>query len=245
MLQNTTGIVLRTIKYGESSLICSIFTRISGVQSYIIQGVRSSKSKNNRSGLLQPGMMLDLVIYQKPQQNLHRIKEFQPAYIYMQLQEEIVKNSIALFSIELLLRLLPEHAPMPELFDFSTEYLKQLDQLPVKDVANFPVYFLVESGRLLGYEISGSYSSQTPYINIHDGSFSAHPPSSPPYLDDIETQALDAILQADELDEIKQTGMNAITRFHLLDWYIQFMHTHTQHMGNIRSLSVLQSVLHD
>src|SRR5690606_8893505 len=115
MLQKTNGIVLRSVKYGETSLICSVFTEVYGVQSYLVQGVRTaSKTRQNRAGLLQPATLLDMVVYNKPHANLQRIKEFQPAYIYQSLQEHIVKNSVALFSVELLLRLLPEQAPFPE-----------------------------------------------------------------------------------------------------------------------------------
>ena len=82
MLQKTNGIVLRSIKYGDSSLITTIFTSVSGVQTYIVQGVRSAKQGKNRAGTFQPGMLLDLVVYQQPQKNMQRIREFQPAYIY-------------------------------------------------------------------------------------------------------------------------------------------------------------------
>ena len=171
MLQKTRGIVLRSVKYGDSSLVTTVFTASFGVQTYMIQGVRSNKVRNNRSGLLQPGSLLDMVVYNRPQQSIQRIKEFQPAYLYTTLQEEIVKNSIALFSVELLLRLLPEHAPMPELFDFSIHYFQELDKLSVSDVANFPLYFIIHCSRFLGYDIKGNYSADTPHLNLHEGGF--------------------------------------------------------------------------
>src|ERR1044071_9571562 len=165
MLQKTQGLVLRALKYGDTSLVVNIFTRLYGEQSYLVLGERSAKQKQQRAGQLQPGMLLDMVVYQKPLQGLQRIKEFQPAYLYQTLHEEIIKNSIALFSIEVLLRILPEHAPMPEVFDFSRDYLERLDELPVREVANYPVFFLVTVGRLMGFDIGGSYSEQTPYLH--------------------------------------------------------------------------------
>src|SRR4051812_16525108 len=114
MLYSTRAIVLRSIKYGDTSLISTLFTEKQGVQAYMAQGVRSSKAKNNKAALLQPATLLDIVVYHKPNTNLQRIKEFQFAYLYTSMQEEVVKNSVALFSAELLLRLLPEHAQQPE-----------------------------------------------------------------------------------------------------------------------------------
>ena len=46
MTEKTRGLVLSFIKYKETSIICKIFTESFGVQSYIINGIRNSKSKN-------------------------------------------------------------------------------------------------------------------------------------------------------------------------------------------------------
>lgn len=244
MLQNTNGIVLRSVRYGETSLICTIFTQTSGVQAYIIQGIRNSKSKQNRAGLFQPSTLLELVVYQNPLQNLHRIKEFRPAYLYTNLQEEIVKNSIALFSIEILLRLLPENAPMPELFDFTFEYFKTMDKLPVNEIANFPLYFLIQCSRLLGYEIRGAYNAESCYIDLQEGAFTNQVPAAAPFLDETDTRILGNMLDIEELSALKSIPLNAETRYRLLDWYLEFLHRHTQHLGSIKSLAVLQAVLH-
>lgn len=244
MLQQTRGLVLRAIKYGETSLICTIFTEAFGVQSYIVQGVRSSKSKQQKAGMLQPATLLELVVYQKPHHNLQRIKEFHPAYIYTSLQEEVVKNCIAMFSAEVLLRTLPEHAPIPEMFAFSYEYFCMLDASATSRVANFPLYFIIECSRLMGYEIKGSYSGDTPYINLKEGAFTHFPPSVASYLDNEDIKILSALLDANSLNEAGNIEMNAPMRYRLLEWYIEFLYLHTQHTGNIKSLGILRSVLH-
>lgn len=244
MLQHTKGIVLRSIKYGDSSLVTTIFTATQGVQTYLVQGVRTAKSKTNKAGMLQPASLLELVVYQRPQRSLQRIREFHPAYIYTSLQEEVVKNSVALFSAEMLLRLLPEHAILPELFDFTLQYFIQLDKMPVSDVGNFPLYFLIRCSGLLGYDIRGNYNEHTPYLNLQEGGYSAHPPAIQPPVHDADARALNTLLQAADFDVLKQTEMNAEMRYRLLDWYIAFLHQHTQHLGNIKSLGVLRAILH-
>ena len=49
MTYKTKGIVLNFIKFKESSIICKIFTESFGLQSYIINGVRSSNKSKNMS----------------------------------------------------------------------------------------------------------------------------------------------------------------------------------------------------
>jgi DNA repair protein RecO (recombination protein O) len=245
MLQKTRGIVLRSVKYGETSLVCTIFTDIYGVQSYMVQGIRSSsKTKQSRAGLLQPATLLDMVVYRKPQANLQRIREFQPAYIYQSLQEHVVKNSIALFSVELLLRLLPEDAPMPELYDTVYEYFCSLDTVDTRAAGNYPVYFLTACCNILGYTITGNHTDATPHLNLRDGGFTAHLPTERPFVSDEDARMLDKILHVQHIEDVTTVEMNGAARFRLLDWLLAFIHNHSQHMGDIKSLPVLRAVLH-
>jgi len=244
MLQTTTGIVLRSVKYGETSLVTNIFTREFGVQAYLIQGVRTTKTKQNRAALLQPSTLLELVAYQKQQKSLQRLREFQYAYMHRSLQAEVVKNSIALFSVELLLRLLPEDAPLPDLFDYCFQYFQMLDQLSNEEVANLPVHFIIQISRLLGYEIKGDYSAATPHLHFQEGGFSDHLPVIRPFVTDDDARALAALLTVDEYQKLREVSMNAAMRFRLLDWYIAFLQQHSQHLSQIKSLAVLQAILH-
>ena len=48
------GIVLHTIKYGDSSAIAYLFTDVLGRMSYMVQGIRSKRGRGNKAALLQP-----------------------------------------------------------------------------------------------------------------------------------------------------------------------------------------------
>ena len=83
MNHTTKGIVLRTVKYGETSVIVSVFTELFGVQSYIVNGVRSaSKKGGTKANLFQPAAILELVVYHNEQKNLQRIKEYRWPVLY-------------------------------------------------------------------------------------------------------------------------------------------------------------------
>ena len=45
MTHKTKGIVLRTVHYGETSVITSVYTELFGLQSYIVKGVRQATEK--------------------------------------------------------------------------------------------------------------------------------------------------------------------------------------------------------
>lgn len=245
MITTTESIVLRGTKYGETSLVSTQFTRTYGIQSYMVQGVRtaSGRGRSSRAGLLQPGMILDITVYQKSGANLQRLKEFSPAVIYNSIHDEVIKNSVALFSVEVLLRLLPESAPLPELFDFATDYLQSLDRARVGDVGNYPLYFVLECTRFMGYELSGAYSEATPFLNLAEGGFSAEAPKEGTRVTGQDSEALAALMRTGRFEDLGRIALNGESRQRLLEWFLAFLARHTDHMGQIRSLAVLQAVL--
>ncbi len=140
MLTSTEGIVLHFIKYGESSVITTIYTRDFGRQSYLINAARSKKSKN-RAGLLQPLFLVDLVAYQKPSRELHRVKELKSNKTYQNIAFDITKTTQAIFLSEVLYKSLNEQESFPEMFDFIKNSLLYFDLMDA-GFSNFHLYFL-------------------------------------------------------------------------------------------------------
>ena len=101
MLYKTRGIVFRFTKYGETSIIVNIFTEMFGLQSYMVNSVRSKSSKN-KIALYQPLTLLDLVVYHRENANILRIKELKCLYPYQTIHRDIRKSAIALFLNEIL-----------------------------------------------------------------------------------------------------------------------------------------------
>lgn len=238
--------MLRTVKYGETSLIANIFTATFGVQSYLIQGIRqpSARGRGTRAGLLQPASLLDMVVYHRPGKNLQRIREFVPAQLFHSIQEEVVKNSVAIFSAELLLRLLPEGAPVPELFDFAAAYLRQLDARPVRDAGNFPLWFVVQCASQLGFPLQGAYSNSTPWLSLQAGGFTAEAPATSHAVTTQDAALLSMLLEATTVDDMVGIRLDAAARHRLLEWWLDYLHRHTDHMTPVKSLKILQEVLH-
>ena len=77
VLHKTKAIILRTVKYGETSLIVTAYTELYGLQSYIVQGVRASTKKaGSKANYFQPAAILELIVSHHDLNNLQRIKEF-------------------------------------------------------------------------------------------------------------------------------------------------------------------------
>jgi len=240
MLQHTKGIVLRSVKYGESSIITTLFTEMYGVQSYVAKGIRGAK-KNN-AGLLQPTLLLSLECDYKPHKNLQYLKNFNLDYLYQSLQEDVVKNSVAIFCCEVLLRLLPPHAHMQEVFDYSFGFLKNLDKADQERTANFPLLFLIRISALLGYKIKGRYSAKNCFLNLEEGCFTSEAPVLFP-LKNETIKALDDILSIED-EFFQRYKLPAAARAELTEWFLDFLRMHAQHLGAIKSLKILRTILH-
>ena len=48
------GVVLHTLKYGDSSMVVYLLTDVGGRRSYMVQGVRSSRGGGSKMALFQP-----------------------------------------------------------------------------------------------------------------------------------------------------------------------------------------------
>src|SRR5438477_10130228 len=127
MIYRTRGIVFRTIKFSESSVVSKIYTEKFGMQSYIVNSVRSAKSKTKAS-LLQVMSMLEMEVYHHEHRNLNRIKEMQPMYIFTSVLFDPLKSSVGLFMMEVLNKCIHEEEANEAMFDFIAEKLHLLDQ---------------------------------------------------------------------------------------------------------------------
>ena len=98
MLHKTSGIILHTTKYSDSSLIVKIYTEKFGLQSYMISGARSKKSKTKAS-LFQPMALVLLEVSNSEKITLQRISEINIEHQYIDVPYNIIKSSIAIFLI--------------------------------------------------------------------------------------------------------------------------------------------------
>jgi DNA repair protein RecO (recombination protein O) len=244
MLFHSKGIVLRTVKYGETSVIVSIYTELFGIQSYLVNGVRTSSKKGaGKANLFQPGALLDLTVYHNELKNLQRIKEFKWSFLYQHILSDIWKNAVALFMVELLQKTLKQPEPNPDLFHFIEDAFLYLDDSPPNVVANYPLFFSLHLAGILGFRFADRYDTAYPYLDLQEGAFVAEHPHHPYFLagtDSYNTSELLKVRQPHELDQIK---LNQETRRKLLHAYESFYALHIQDFGVLKTVAVLQEVL--
>jgi len=232
-LHKTKGIVLKTVKYGETSLIATLYTELFGVQSYLVNGVRTSSRKGpGKANLFQPAAILDLLVYHNDLNNLYR-------HIFF----DVLKNAVALFMVELLQKCLKQPEPNPDLFDFIEDAFLHLDASEGRVLANFPLFFILHLAGFFGFRIQDIYSEKTSILDLREGRFVADPPSHSQVLETPYSYHTAQLLRAQQPEELQQLALNQDTRRILLHAYQAFYAWHIPDFGEMKTLAVLQTVL--
>lgn len=244
MVFKTKGIVIRVTRYGETSVIAGIYTELFGIQSYIVNGVRTSSKKGSSKGnMFQPGAILDLVVYHNELKNIQRIKEFRWAHLYETLFFDVIKNSVAVYMIELLQKTLKQPEPNTELFQFLEDSFLYLDAGETTVVANFPLFFSLHLSAFYGFRFSDTYSSKNNILDLREGEFVPEQPSHAYYLEGIYSELTSHLLKVMQPSELGDVKLNKDMRRVLLNAYGTFYALHIPDFGTMKTLPVLQAVL--
>ncbi|MBI3883985.1 MAG: DNA repair protein RecO [Sphingobacteriales bacterium] len=243
MTHKTKGIVLRTIKYGETSVVVTMFTELFGIQTYMVNGVRVSKKSSAKANHFQPGSMLEMIVYHSDQKLMQRIKEFKWAFLYQHILSDVIKNSITLYMVELINKSLKQPEENVNLFYFCEDALIQLDKASRAVTANFALYFTLHLTHFFGFRMSDEYNQQYNILDLEEGIFVQEQPLHPNFIDGekaLLTSQLLKVMQPHELEDIK---LNHETRRQLLLSYQIYYALHIHDFGQMKTLAILHEVL--
>jgi DNA repair protein RecO (recombination protein O) len=247
MTHKTKGIVLRTIKYGETSLVVTIFTELFGVQTYMVNGIRTSKHAGSKAIMFQPAAILEMEVYHNAQKSMQRLKEFSWAFLYERIMSDVVKNSIALYMMELLYKTLKQPEANSNLFYFCEDSLLQLDKAAKNIAANFPLFFSIQLADFFGFKINAGnaheIADENLYLDLREGDFVSQQPAHPNFIFGRQAAVTAELLNVRLPEELEQIKLNQQTRKELLLKYQEYYAMHIHDFGQMKTLQVLHEVL--
>jgi len=244
MLHKTRGVVLRAVRYGETSLVATVFTEDFGVQSYMVKGVRREGVRSPiRASHFQPASLLEMVATHHGRSGLQHIRECRWAPLLSELGRDIRKQSVALFMMELLQKCLRQPEPLPELFTFTHASLTTLDAGSHLLAANLPVFYALRLAQLLGFRLEIGYQESSPYLDLQEGAYLSTPPTHPHWADPAEGQWLDRFARCSDAATAAHLPMDREGRRKVLETCLRFLALHVADFGSLRSLPVLQELM--
>ena len=243
MTHKTKGIVLRSVKYGETSIIATIYTELFGVQSYMVKGVRkATKTSSGKAIYFQPAAMLDMVVYHNELKNLNFIKEYEWGYLYNHVLSNVKENTVAMYMVEMLQHSLKQPEANPDLYYMIEEALKQLDKGIAVLTANISLYFSLHLAAELGFKLHGQYSTETPILDLQEGKFVTTIPTHSFYVEKVLAEATSQLLNINFYNDLENLHFSRQIRQELIIIYQNYIALHIQDFGEIRSLPVLQEI---
>jgi len=242
MISSTEGVVIHTLKYGDTSIIARIFTRKLGMQSYLVRGVRKARS-SKKQYLFQPLTMVQMVVSHREKSGLHYIKEIQLLDPYHSIPCEVKKTSLAIFLAEILSHALKNQEANEGLFLFLRTALLHLDNTE-DPVTNYHLVFLTGLSKYLGFYPGSNYGGHHRYFNLQEGVFQSFPGDSPGTMDEEESRAFVEVTGA-TLENQHQLSIPKALRKRLLQKTIDYYRYHLAGMPEVKSLSVLETIFSD
>lgn len=241
MLIATRGIVLHHFKYSETSVIAKIYTELFGLQSYIIKGIRSSKSKNKLS-ILEHLSLVEVVAYHKNiSGGIKTVKEIRSIHQFHTIPFEIEKSSIALFINEILYKSLKEEEKNQSLFDFLFHAIQMLD-VSIDKFYNFHLVFMLQYAKYLGFFPRNNFDKLNTYFNMNEGLFQNRAPMDAEYITLPYSDLLNKMLYTN-FEQISEITMGSSERRFLLEKLILYYRLHLDDFGKINSHKILQEVM--
>ena len=168
MKYNSRAIALTYLKHAESSIITKLFTEEKGLQTFIVKGVRSKKSKK-KLGLFQPLQLAQINASYITKNSLQYLNEIALADNKLAEFISMKNNFIALFIAEVLSKSLHENEEDRKLFQYVWDIKIILNN--AKEIsANYPLIFLLKLTSFFGFYPSNENFLNT-YFDMGKGEF--------------------------------------------------------------------------
>ncbi len=233
------GVVLGTVKYGDSSMVAHLLTDVGGRQSFMVHGIRSTRGKGSKMALFQPLFALEFEGRTPSHGELHLFREVRSGVTLRHTPFDVRRSTIALFMAEVLYRLIKESEPNEQLFNFVWGSIEALDIID-EGVANFHLWFLSNLSRFLGFSPTNNYSKGA-YFDIKEGHYTLTEPQHQLFLSQDNALILRDMTECD-VRHLGEIGLNRDQRVGFLESLMRYYGYHLDSIHSLKSLSVLMEV---
>jgi len=208
----------------------------------MVNGVRTS-GKSAKAHFFQPSSLLEMQVYHNELKNLQRIKEVKWSSLYKNVLSDVIKNSIALFMVELLQKTLKQPETNENLFHFCEDAFLHLDVAEKEITANFAVYFSIRIAQISGFSLQNNYSEKRNIFNIQEGDFVEENLPDTEFITPQLSRDFSEMLKAIHPNDLSEIKMNGKTRSSMLKIMESFYAWHIPEFGKMKTLNVLSAIL--
>jgi len=247
VLISTSAIVLKTIPYGDTSVIARMFTEDQGKVTILAKG--AWRPKNNAGALLEPMNHIHLQYYHKNSREIQVLKDGGFTQQFSNLRKELSKVIVGLTIVEMMDKSTLDNNPFPILYRLGWRVLEKLND-EKQNIWLVFVFFLYQLSLRLGFLpnikkcskcnadlISGCFDNYTGELICVNCST-----QSKISLDENSLSALQKLecLHLDDLQTLSINIQGITNSIQFLDLFISF---HLEGLKKLRSMTMLKQIL--
>jgi DNA repair protein RecO (recombination protein O) len=245
MIVRTEAVALRSVNYGETSQIVTLYTRRLGTVAVMARGARGAKSRFGSA--LQPMSHLQAVFYHKPSREVHSLSEASHVTVFRRIRREIDRLSLGLRIVETVNTLMSRPEANEQAFDIVLNVLARLDA-EEGHWQNLLPYFQLQVSACLGFAPSidkeqiEQITDAGGYVRLDDGGAQRTKPATPAMPSSRQAVRALGIMMHSDLDTIMR--MNVAPEVHrevlaILETYLSY---HVEDFRQSRSKRVFENM---
>jgi len=150
MLYSTEAIILQTHNYGDTSLICNLFSKDFGKLALIAKGARTLKNPNR--AILQPLHYIKVEYYYKPNRNMQLLKEASINNHYHKIKKNYSKLTYSYMCIDILNKISQFDNPCNIIFRLIKSTLHSINANNAESVNLFYLFYQIQLLKYLGFQ---------------------------------------------------------------------------------------------
>ncbi|MBF1461922.1 DNA repair protein RecO [Prevotella pallens] len=239
MITKTRGIVLRSVRFGESSLIVDVLTKSSGRVSFMVHIPKTSKGKIKKQ-YFQPMTLLDFEYDFRQRSNLQRIKDVRVSLPYSSIPIDPAKSCISLFLSEFIYYATRNEQENPTLFTYISTSLEWLDNA-YEDFANFHLVFMMRLGKFLGFHPFLEDFTPGCFFDLRNGCFTLSMPLHTDFLNAADAGHLYNLMRMN-FDTMKLFKLSHDDRNRITEIVLRYYKLHLPNMPELQSFDILREV---
>ena len=149
-ITKTEAIVLKGLKFGDTSKIVTLYTKDYGKIKVIAKGIRKPKSR--LAGTLETFFHIHIVFYKKVTTEIYLLSQSEIMHPFQKITKDLSRYAFASGSLELLDKLITGEEPNPQLFELTLNTLSFMESCAPKSVEKSFLFFVLRLADILGYK---------------------------------------------------------------------------------------------
>ena len=239
MMTRTKAVVLRTVRYGDSSLVVDMLTEQQGRVAFMVKVSKSAHGKM-RKQLFQPLNVVEVDFDLRLKASLQRLRDIRMAVPLSSLHLDPYKLSIGMFLAEFLSHATRDEHDNQLLYQFVESSILWLDEVG-QGFSNFHLVLMIRLTRFIGFFPNTEEMEPQAYFDLINGCFSSTPPPHAHFLMPAEAGKIGLLMRLN-YKTMHLCAMSRAERNRCTEVILEFYRLHVPGFPEMKSLEVLRQL---